>query len=69
MSKDTDKSLFIVSSMPRLYQGLLKGVGSYLHLGNRLIQIAEQAHAFRQFDKVKEIGLILSNVSLNLLCR
>src|SRR5205085_9125263 len=28
---------------------------------NRLIQLAEQAHAFRQFDKVKEIGQILSN--------
>jgi hypothetical protein len=47
-----------------LYQELLRGVGSYQQLGNRLIRLGEQAHAFRQFDKVKEVGLILSNIPI-----
>jgi tetratricopeptide (TPR) repeat protein len=67
MSKDTDNSLFILPPSMKyagLYQGLLRGIGSYAQLGNRLIQLGEQAHAFRQFDKVKEIGLILSNLPL-----
>jgi tetratricopeptide (TPR) repeat protein len=64
MSKETDKSLFILPSIPRLYQQLLRGVSSYQQLGNRLIQLAEQAHAFRQFDKVKETGQLLSNIPI-----
>ena len=46
------------------YQELLRDVGSYHSLGNRLIQLGEQAHAFRQFDKAKEIGQTLSNLPL-----
>jgi len=47
-----------------LYQELLKGFRSYEHLGNRIIQLGEQAHAFRQFDKVLEAGQILSNLPI-----
>ncbi len=43
---------------------MLSGILSFQHLGNRLIQLAEQAHAFRQFDKVKEIGQLLSNIPI-----
>ena len=46
------------------YQELLKGFVSYEHLGNRLIQLAEQAQALRQYHKVKEISLILSNIPI-----
>jgi tetratricopeptide (TPR) repeat protein len=61
MSKDTDKSFFIVSSMPRFYQQLLSGVGSYKELGNRIIRQIETAHAFRQVEQVKELARILIN--------
>ena len=68
MSDTTATNLFMYSpslgKYTGFYQGLLKGFVSYEHLGNRLIQLAEQAHAFRQFDKVKELGLILSNIPL-----
>jgi tetratricopeptide (TPR) repeat protein len=49
---------------PALYQELLKGIASHEQLGNRLVKLAEQAHAFRQFDKVAEIGQTLSNFSI-----
>ena len=67
MSNKTDDNLFIFSSLTRKYAGgfyqeLLKGIGSYEQLGKRLIHLAEQAHAFRQFDKVQEIGQLLSNI-------
>ncbi|MEN3333223.1 MAG: hypothetical protein V7641_2588 [Blastocatellia bacterium] len=44
-----------------LYQVLQGGIDNYRQLGHRLVQLAEQAHAFRQFDKIKELALILSN--------
>jgi hypothetical protein len=63
MSKDTDKSLFILSPLAKyteFYQQLLRGVISYQQLGNRLIRLAEQANAFRQLDQVKELaGLVI----------
>src|SRR5215212_8440775 len=62
MSKDTDKSLFIVSSIPRFYQHLLSGVLSFEVLGNRIIRQIEAAHAFRQVEKVKELASILINI-------
>ena len=66
MSNKTAKTLFMFppfsTEYARLYQELLSGVASYQQLGNKLIQLAEQAHAFRQLDKVKEIGLLLSNL-------
>ena len=64
MSKDTDKSLFILSSMPRLYQHLLSGIGSYQELGNRIIAQIKAAHAFRQVEKVKELARILINIPI-----
>ena len=60
MSKQTAASLFILppseTKSAELYQALLRGIGSYQQLGNRLIRLAEQAHAFRQFDRVREYG-------------
>lgn len=48
----------------RLYQELFSGVANYQQLGNKLIQLAEQAHSFRQFDKVRKYGEILSDLPL-----
>ena len=67
MSKPTKSSLFIVSPSVELggfYQQLLRRTGSYEQLGNLLVQLGEQAHAVREFDKVREIGLLLSNTPL-----
>ena len=41
------------------YQQLLNGVVTYRQLGNKLIQSAEQANAFRQLDRVRELAEIL----------
>jgi tetratricopeptide (TPR) repeat protein len=66
MSKQTAASLFILPpslvKSAELYQALLHGIESYQELGNRLIRLAEQAHAFRQFDKVRELGMVLSHL-------
>lgn len=43
-----------------LYQELLRGVGSFQQLGNRLIRVGERAHAFRQFQLVREVGETLA---------
>ena len=43
---------------------MVSGVLSYQQLGNRLIRLAEHAHAFRQFDKVKELGQLLANIPI-----
>ena len=68
MSKQTAASLFILppslEKSAELYQVLLRGIGTYQELGKRLIQLAEQSHAFQQFDKVKEIALMLSNIPI-----
>jgi len=69
MSKETAASLFILplsseAKSAALYQSLLRGIESYQPLGNRLIQLAEQAHAFRQFDQLKELALMLSNLPI-----
>jgi tetratricopeptide (TPR) repeat protein len=68
MSKQTAASLFILppseAKSAELYQALLHGIESYQQLGQRLIRLAEQAHAFRQFDKVKEMALMLSNIPI-----
>jgi hypothetical protein len=61
MSKQTDKTLFIVSSLPRLYQALLSGIESHKDLGNRIIREIKTAHAFRQVEKVAELSRILVN--------
>src|SRR5437764_11129071 len=64
MSTETAKSFFIVSSMPRLYQALLTGVGGYEALGNRLLKRIRTAHAFRRVEQVKEIATVLSNIPI-----
>nr|AUN36919.1 hypothetical protein [uncultured bacterium] len=64
MSKDTDKSLFILPSMPRLYQQILTGVASYEVLGKRIIERINLAHAFRQIEQVKELAKILINIPI-----
>jgi tetratricopeptide (TPR) repeat protein len=68
MSRDTAASFFIPSpslgNSAELYQVLLHGIENYRLFGSRLIQLAEQAHAFRQFDKLREMALILSHIPL-----
>ena len=67
MSKPPKSSLFMFTPLAKyagFYQQLLRGPGDYERLGNRLIQLGEQAHSLRQFDRVKEIGLVLSNVPI-----
>src|SRR5215475_10197392 len=66
MSRDTAASFFISSPFwgksAELYQVLRRNIESYHQVGHRLIQLAEQAHAFRQFDRVKEYGEVLSRL-------
>ena len=64
MSKQTDKSLFIVSSMSGLYQALLSGIESYKELGNRIIEAIKVAQAFRQVEKVAELSHVLVNIPI-----
>ena len=64
MSKQTDTSLFIHSSMPRLYQSLLAGVASYQELGKRVLREIKAAHAFRKVEQVKELAGILINIPI-----
>ncbi|MFP5260865.1 MAG: hypothetical protein ACLGJB_03035 [Blastocatellia bacterium] len=64
MSKQTDKSLFIVPSMPRFYQQLLSGIGSYQELGNRTVRQIKVAHAFRQIEQVRELSTLLLNIPI-----
>ena len=61
MSKQTDKNLLIVSSLPGLYQALLSGITDYNELGNRIVEAARLAQAFRRVDKVVELGQLLVN--------
>jgi tetratricopeptide (TPR) repeat protein len=68
MSRDTAASFFISSpslgSSPELYQVLLRRIENYHEIGRRLIRLAEQAHAFRQFDRVREYGQVLSHIPI-----
>jgi len=65
MSKPTAANFFMHSPLlaksAELYQVIQGSIDNYRQLGHRLIQLGEQAHAFRQFDKIKELALILSN--------
>ena len=51
-----------LSKYAGFYQELLGGTVNYMQLASRLIRIGEQAHLLRQFDKVTEVGLLLSNL-------
>jgi len=67
MSVKVASNRFIVSSLVKhagFYQQLFDGISSIQELGNRLIREAETAYAFRQTDRVEELGLILSNISI-----
>jgi len=64
MNKETAKNLFIVSSMPRLYQHLLSGIAGYEALGNRIVKQIKTAHAFRRVEHVRELAAILSNIPI-----
>ena len=62
MSKQTANSFFIFPPLTKylgFYQQLLNGVVTHQQLGNRLIQSAEQANAFRQLDRVRELAEVL----------
>ena len=68
MSKQTAASFFMFSlseaTSAALYQALRGGVSSYQQLGERLVRLAEQAYAFRQFGKVREMGLGLVTIPI-----
>lgn len=64
VSTTTKSSLFMFSPLSKyagFYQELLRDTVNQTQLGNRLIQIGERALVFREFDTVREIGLLLSN--------
>jgi len=50
--------------MPRLYQHILSGIGSYEGLGRRILKQIKTAHAFRQVEQVKELARILRNIPI-----
>ena len=64
MSVTTAITGFIHTSVAGLYQELLASGFSFQGVANRLIEIAENAHAFRQYDRLHEAGEILSNFPL-----
>ncbi len=68
MSNKTDKALFMFPPLTReyagLYQELLRGVLSYQQLGDYLIRLGDLAHTFRQYDRVREAGHMLSNLPI-----
>jgi len=67
VSTTTKSSLFMFSPLSKyagFYQELLSGTVNYTQLVNRLIQIGERAHSFRQFEIVREVGLILSKIPI-----
>jgi len=64
MSKHIDKSLFMVSSMPRFYQQILSGIANYEALGKRILNQIKAAHAFRQTEQIKELARILINIPI-----
>jgi AraC-like DNA-binding protein len=60
MSKQTESSLLIVSSVPALYQHLLKGAASYQELGTCILGEIKTAYAFRQVERVRELARMLA---------
>ena len=63
----TTSDRFITSSLEwyaGFYQQLIGGVSSFQELGDRVVRIAEQAQAFRQYEKVKEAAQILANIPI-----
>jgi hypothetical protein len=64
MSKDTDNSFFIVSSMSRLYQHLLKGLSSYQRLAETVLSEIKTAYDFRYIERVRELSRILIHIPI-----
>ena len=67
MSVKVATNRFIHSPLKRyaeFYQQLLSNISGFQELGNRLVRAAEIAHAFREVEKVEELGLLLSNLPL-----
>ena len=67
MSVKTTSSRFILSSFDwyaGFYQQLIGGISSFEELGSRVVKIAEQAQAFRQYDRVREAAQILANLPI-----
>jgi tetratricopeptide (TPR) repeat protein len=64
MSKETAKNLFIVSSIPALYQQLFRGISNYEQLAARILRQIKMAHAFRQVEQVREIATTLSHIPI-----
>jgi tetratricopeptide (TPR) repeat protein len=61
MSVKVANSRFITSSFKGLYRYLTGHLSSFQALGERIIHEAEIAQAFRQTEKLEELGSILSN--------
>ena len=61
MSIRVANNRFITSSLKGLYKYLTYHLSSFQVLGKRLIHEAEIAQAFRQTEKLEELGLILSS--------
>lgn len=67
MTVKVANSRFITSSITRfgaLYQHVFTSVSGFQKLGDTLIQEANTAQAFRQIDKIEEMGRMLSNIPL-----
>ena len=64
MSKQTESSFLIASSLPALYQHLLTGAVSYQELGNRILRQIKAAYDFRQVEQVRDLARLLINVPI-----
>jgi tetratricopeptide (TPR) repeat protein len=67
MSVKVASNRFIIPSLHRfgaLYQHLFSSVSGFQQLGERLIREAEMAQAFRQIDRLEQLGSLLSHLPL-----
>jgi len=64
MSKQTESSFLIVSSVPAFYQHLLRGIATYEELANRILTEIKAAYAFRQVERVRELASILARLPI-----
>jgi tetratricopeptide (TPR) repeat protein len=64
MSVKVASNRFIASSLKGFYRCLTHHLSNFQALGERLIHEAETAQAFRQTERLEEVGLILSNLPI-----
>jgi hypothetical protein len=65
MSKQIDKSLFIVSPLhAQFYQQLLSAPVGFHELGTRLVRLAERSYIFRRVERVEETAKLLINLPI-----